>query len=228
MENLNTRRLILEHCTSYPRLTVQDILKYIYQSALGCEHSVTSEQAAVEHLQVESAALSPSYAVKNLVEPLDGDYSRVHLAVLERGIALETLARLFFLSAKREDGGYAKIDEKLALTDELVRENLLPFSEMELAAAAELWKNAGYPPVHHSDAFREAYRPSYRVIANRFVPYLPVLAAVDRARASGENGITIDSEVEKNALAALLREIYGGSVSLAQSTCGSCINIQIK
>ncbi len=217
MENLNTRRLILEHCTEYPRATAQDILKFIYQSALGCEHSASSEQVAIERLRDEFARLAPSDAAKKIVEPLDGDYSRVHLRVLDGGIAVETLARLFCLSAKHEADGETKIDEKLAVADELVRANLLPFSEMELAAATELWKNAGHPPVHHSDDFREAYRPSYRVIANRFVRYLPLLSAIDRARVSGESSLPLDCELDESALAELLHEIYGGSVTVAES-----------
>ncbi len=171
-----TRHSIIGHCNKYPRLTLQDLLKFIYQSSFGCEHAVSSPEAALARIREEYSLVctktEPPRSAKDCIEPLDGAYSRVDLGIISCGVSPEKLAELFCLSAKHEDGGEAALDEKLSVVDELIREELLPFSEIELVSAADFWKKSGYPPIRHSDAFREAYRPSYRVIANEYAEKL--------------------------------------------------------
>ena len=40
------------------------------------------------------------------------------------------------------------------------------------------WKKKGYPPVHHSNTFREAYRPHYRLVQKDYADYFYVLAEI--------------------------------------------------
>jgi hypothetical protein len=45
----------------------------------------------------------------------------------------------------------------------------MPFAEAEIR---ELWlrmSDRGFPPVHHSAAYTEAYRPAYRVVASEYL-----------------------------------------------------------
>ena len=37
-------------------------------------------------------------------------------------------------------------------------------TKREIAA----WREAGFPPLHHSEVFRKAYSPAYRVVLKRF------------------------------------------------------------
>ena len=41
-----TRERLIAHCRAYPALQIQDLFKYLFQSALGCEHAVSSLSAA--------------------------------------------------------------------------------------------------------------------------------------------------------------------------------------
>ncbi len=41
----------------------------------------------------------------------------------------------------------------------------IPFTQEEVVAYFELIAQGGYPAIHHSEAFRNAYQPAYRVVA---------------------------------------------------------------
>lgn len=213
MENsMKTRELLIEHCRQYPRLQIRDIFKFIYQSSFGCEHMVASCAAAKEYIRKESENILNSNDI--LIDTLDGDYSRVHLAYLKHGLSIETFAKLFFLSAKTELYGKANLEEKLNTARTLVCENLLPFNESEFDEAAEKWKSEGYPAVHHSDVFRNTYNPAYRVIADKFIPFIPLFAKLDKMLENGNVILAVEggSASGKTTLSKMLEDIYDCAV----------------
>ena len=52
----HTRALLSQHCSTYPGLQTEDIFKYLYHSAFGCDHLVSNEAAALHYIQAEYAA----------------------------------------------------------------------------------------------------------------------------------------------------------------------------
>lgn len=204
-----TRNSILAHCQTYPQLQIRDVFKFIYQSSLGCEHMVPSLEMATEYIKREYESGVEGSSLKT--DALDGNYCRVHLSCLNDGLSADTIGKLFFLSAKKEEDGLARLADKLCTARELAGEGLLPFTEEEFTMAAEAWKADGYPPVHHSDAFREAYHPAYRVISRDFVPFLPLLAELDRRLAEGKVHLAVEggSASGKTTLSKLLEAVYG-------------------
>ena len=53
---------------------------------------------------------------------------------------------------------------KLEILKELVGEGRLPFDSQALEEYLDQYANMGYPAVSHSEAYRTAYRPAYRVV----------------------------------------------------------------
>ncbi|MGI6700670.1 MAG: uridine kinase family protein [Christensenellales bacterium] len=207
-----TRQRLLEHYRRYPKMQAQDVLKFLHQSAFGCEHLATSLEDATNHIVKEYEEVSPKG--KALIEPLDGQYSRAHLTCLNEGLGAQTLSRLFFLSAKEEASGRTQLEQKLSVAKMLAGEGLLPFSLEELETAINKWQAKGYPPVRHSETFRQAYRPSYRVIANRFVPFLPLFVRLDSLQRKGPVTLAIEggSASGKTTLAQMLAKVYDCTV----------------
>lgn len=202
----STIQYLRAQCARYPALEIQDLLKALYQSVYGCGHMVTDQAAAL--LDEELAALPPDAPAD--IEPLDGDFCRVHLGyVMQRGLSASTLLRLFAWSAEFPAGSEAALEEKLAALT--APEAALPFSPQALHTAANRWKEDGFPVCRHSPAFRAAYHPAYRVIRQSFVPLLPLLAAIDRTQAErGRILVAIEggSASGKTTLSALLGRIY--------------------
>ena len=217
MTNETTRRCLILHAQAYPRLQIQDLFKYLHQSAFGCEHLVASLQRAVDYIEREFAACATD--PRALVEPLDGAYSRVSLVYLREGLRAETLGKLFCASARYEPSGMADLQEKLAVAETLVRKGELPFSAEAFEGARREWEAQGYPAVRHSETFRASYAPAYRVIANRYVPLLPLWAKIDRRLDTGDLAIILSGgdEILRAMLLETLEMLYP-CVRLAPAT----------
>lgn len=201
----STRTLLLEHYRKYPILGAEDVFKYLYQSAFGCEHLVSDYAAALNYIKKEREMVRS----EPTLDVLDGGYTRVHVACL----APETLARLFCLSAKKEDG-IAALEQKLETARELVTVGSLPLDAEDFEGKLTAWRDAGYPALHHSDAFREAYHPAYRVISDKYVKFLSLFAEIDRLMANGSLIVAIEggSASGKTTLASILAGIYDCNV----------------
>ena len=168
-----TRTIILEHYRKYPLMEIADLFKFLFQSSFGCEHMVSSLDGAIEYIKRESEKMCDSISDSNLIDHLDGNYIRVHLGYLKKGIDAETLGRLFYLSAKTEENGKAELEDKIDVARALINAGELPFSLKDYDSTVERWRDLGYPAIHHSDTFRQEYHPAYRVIAIEFIKDLP-------------------------------------------------------
>ena len=205
----DTRAFLFAHAAAYPALTLTDLFKALYQSAFGCEHLVADPSAAEAYIAAEAEGARP--CGRESVEPLDGPYVRVHLDMLKKGLSARTLARLFALSAEHRDGAQAELEKKLAVLTEMIRQGELPFDANEAERAISAWRAAGFPPCHHSEAFRQAYAPAYRLVKAAYAPLLPLLLEVDARLAQGKRTVlAIDGPCGsgKTTLAALLARLY--------------------
>ena len=176
MENsIATRAFLLEHWHSYPKLQIQDLFKALYQSTFGCGHLIADSSAVAEYIRKEAATCVD--LGEPFVEPLDGDYCRVHLVSLKHGVSAEMLANFFVLSADESSGNVEELGQMLTALLKMVESEELPFDREQVKREIAMWQKAGFPPLHHSEAFRKAYSPAYRVVLKR---YGAQLMAVDR------------------------------------------------
>ena len=200
-------------CTAYPQLQPEDLLKGLHQSVFGCGHFV--DEKAEDYLRKELETLEPSEGPE--VEPLDGGFCRVHLRYLEKyGLAPRTLFRLFWLSGIEQTGNAAQMEEKLEILLRMASAQRLPVDYGEVRALVEEWRRAGYPACHHSERFRRAYRPAYRVIRRDYARLLPLFTAIDRRLAAGQRvllAIEGGAAAGKSTLAQLLNHVYDCAVA---------------
>lgn len=203
---------LVKHYETYPELQIKDMLKFIYQSAFGCEHLLSEPLAATDYIRKEADKCKPH--VGALVEPLDGAYCRVHLDCIKDGLSAETFGKLFFLSAVHQENGKELIEEKISVLIQLCGEGRLPFAKEEAENVIEGWRAEGYPSCHHSDRFREKYFPAYRVIKKEYALFLPLFAQIDRMLQQGKVILAVEggSAGGKTTLGKLLEQVYDGTV----------------
>ena len=203
---------LLRHYEEYPAMATQDIFKFLFQSAFGCEHLVTDEDAALSYVLREYERVSPHAAPRT--DRLAGDYSRVHLSWLHDGLTPETLTRMFCASATSEAHGTSRLESLISTTVELIESGSIPLSSAEFEEDLTAWKAMGFPAVHHSEIFRTTYTPAYRVVSNRFANFLPLFSRLDTMLAKGSVILALEggSASGKSTLAESLREVYGCNV----------------
>lgn len=192
-------------------MEIEDIFKFIYQGAFGCEHMVSDAVAVSEYIATEYMECASD---SDCVEKLSDGYFRVPLSYLENGLTAKTLGKLFYLSSKKEKGGRECLEKALSDTKELICEGLIKLPLKDFVKKAEEWKNKGYSALHHSEKFRSVYKPHYRVIWSEYIPLLPLLAKIDALLKNGRVILAIDggSASGKTTLAALLSQIYESTV----------------
>ena len=160
-------QLLSTHLARYPAMQLDDIYKLLHQAALGPGHAVDNPVAARKRLDQEIEALGDGSAEPNqdIISP-DGRLGRVHLrSYLAAGGDADALHRAFVETANSYPASADKLAKFCGCLGDLAAAGGIPFVQEVVLAYFGKIAQAGYPAIHHSEAFREAYRPAYRVVA---------------------------------------------------------------
>lgn len=191
------------HLKTHPEAEVQDAVKFLYQASFGGGHFLSDPDGAYLYLlkEAEIANLDAPYT-----EALGEQYARINLSALQE-LSTKTLFAMF--KASSEDTPTDKT-AFLSLLDELENADLFDKSETN-AAFLKSYRAAGCPAVHHSEAYRRAYHPAYRVVKKAYADFLPAFIAIDKLTAEkAPVTIAIDGLCGsgKTTFAALLQSVY--------------------
>lgn len=164
--------IIKQHAERYPLMQPQDAVKLLYQSEFGGGHMISSPSASLKRLEEEYAHTSQTDAP--LTESIGGGIVRVNLGALDaNGVSVVELNDVFVRSSAMVKGSMTKFTEKLGrLQDMQNRCGIFAFSADELAAYLRKYAEGGFPPVSHSDVYRKAYCPAYRVVSEELLKHL--------------------------------------------------------
>ena len=165
MEEL--RAILIAHARRYPLMQPRDAVKLIYQNEFGGGHLIRDEQACLNYLRQEyaSAEKDPTAA---LYEDIGNGIVRVNLAAVKPE-DLEQLGRDFIRSAAKHKGTLDSFLNKLEVLRMLTAEGVFAFDLDALNTYLSEYKAAGYPAVSHSEQYRQAYKPAYRIIRNAYL-----------------------------------------------------------
>ncbi len=198
-------KLLQQHLTQYPQMEPQDVAKLLAQSLRGPGHLGLDEAEAEAALCREWQQV-PADACPR-VEPIGNGLCRFYLWGHAAPAAAGLLAHLLVRTA-----------EETTFAPERQKEALLACSEIQipgLPAYLYRWQQEGFPVVSHSEAYKTAYAPHYRVIRLEYAKWFfgllplwekkqagqPVILALDGRCGSG-----------KTTLAQLAERVLGYQV----------------
>ena len=194
-------RCLREHRARYPHMQAQDEVKFVFQAMLGAGHLLAPPETVEERIHLETADLQPD-PEEPLTEALGEDYCRLNLRrAMAEGLTCRMIAGMMAASAPprftREDVAAAcgRLWAGGADTGDLTDESFLP---------------------SHSQAFREAYRPAYRVLSADWIPSMKAVLAVAAALRGRERIlVTLDGPCAggKTTLAGRLARVFGAAVA---------------
>lgn len=150
------------HADRYPKMEPTDAVKLIYQNEFGGGHMIPSPEKALSYLRREYDATLHD-PTQPLREEIGNGMVRINLAALQPE-ELELLGQAFLQSAVAHRGELGRFLEKLALLRALTGEGVFGFSTEELERYLVEYAKNNYPMVSHSEAYRTAYHPAYRII----------------------------------------------------------------
>ena len=159
--------ILLQHFERYPKMQPQDAVKLVYQHTFGPGHMIRDARKAALMLQQEMDAVQPGIK-EPLYESIGNGLCRLNLRpCLEKGISNEFILRLFLEAAQSTTATKKEFRQNLHVLQKLAEEDETPFEPIELDMFMLQYEEKGYPAVHHSDAYRAAYAPAYRVVIQK-------------------------------------------------------------
>ncbi len=194
-----------EQLSLHPAMQPQDVLKLCYQAARGAEHLLADTARARAYFNQEYAATRVD-ASTPLFEPISENIARVNIAAWKASdLPADWLFRMFVHTANVPMGGAELlaqyVDQAAAIVSDMPGWN----------DALTQWQEAGMPAVHHSEAYRAAERPAYRIVNGYFRCILPLL---ERLTQSEMRVIAIDGRAAsgKTTKAALLSAVLDAPI----------------
>ena len=176
---MNSVNFIKEQAARHPAMEPVDVIKLCYQEAFGAEHLLQDREAALQYLHQEFDRVQPDGS-EPMYELINDSICRVNLrAWKQQGLPVVWLFRMFAETESRSrQEGNALFQNCLKDVESLVDSGTFGFDR---AAWESFLKN--YPvdcpkAVHHSEAYRQAEKPAYRLVCSRFIRLFPVLEAI--------------------------------------------------
>ena len=209
--------------TQRPGAQPVDAAKLLYQCEFGCGHLLPDEPACVARIE-EEWALTPPDEDEPPMEPIGGGLCRLNLRhPAVRALPALRIARMMRVTAEQAQGTPAGFENRLhALRASVARygaadaaAGALPFTAEALDAYLQAHPRPWASPPRHSEAYRAAWRPAYRVVLRRYGEALPLLSAVEaHLRDAGHALLVVDGDCAagKSTLAALVQPLYDATV----------------
>jgi len=160
----NLAELIDHHFRLHGDMQLRDIYKMMHQSVFGPEHldAASCESAIKEEMHSADVAFE-----EPLLEPISVDASacRVNLRVARtRRLSPALVAEAVRLSVS----GFSRSRDELSRlwneTGDVLERTRKEFRIEDFDELTRVLKEQGFPPLHHSGAYRERNRPAYRVL----------------------------------------------------------------
>lgn len=159
--------ILKAHARRYPLMQPTDTVKLIYQNEFGGGHLIKDEASCLHYLRREYSSIEKDPSIP-LYEDLGNGIVRVNLAAVKEE-KLEQLGKDFIRSAATHQGSLERFLEKLDVLRAVAKQGVFSFSPEALETYLQKYAVAGYPAVTHSEQYRAAYHPAYRVILQPFI-----------------------------------------------------------
>jgi hypothetical protein len=163
-------RILQSQLARYPLLQIEDAYKLLHQGAFGSEHVVKDAAAARSWLEREVAQLGvgPKEPEVEAIST-DGLIVRVNLRpFVAAGGDCYALLEAFLRTARDYRGDVERLVRAEKHLEMMAEVGAFPFRRKDVAEFFEQMAGRGYPAVHHSTIYEEAYHPAYRVIARDY------------------------------------------------------------
>lgn len=163
------RGVTCAHAAKYPLMRPCDAVKLVFQSTFGGGHLIVDRDECLRRIREEWENVG-TLAEVPLTEDLGGGVVRFDFrSSLREAFSPERVLLMFVASSESEWGTEDDLNDGLSVLLDVAGENVFGFSRPELEEYLAGYRAAGCPPVSHSEVYREAYRPSYRVMKAEFL-----------------------------------------------------------
>ncbi len=161
--------VVQQQAADDPLVQIEDAYKWIYQAAHGAEHLIADENAAFTRLQTEWDALEiEADAPEELWTPLtaDGRIGRLNLRPYKQGGGdIHALHRAVIAGTQQFDASEDRFQKEWKILGQRLRKQAAgALTYKEWQRLDRTMRTKQYPAIRHSETYRTARRPAYRVL----------------------------------------------------------------
>ena len=166
-----TIALVKNHLERYPLLQIQDVYKMLYQGEFGVGHLIDNTETAKHYLnsELEQVAGDSTEPLSEYISP-DSVMVRINLRPFKaKQFDSDKLIQAMLKTARTVVGDTARFINDWEIVQQGINKGLLPFSASKTKKFWQEMKTQGFPAVHHSQEYQQAYHPAYRVIKAEYL-----------------------------------------------------------
>ncbi|MBX2989531.1 MAG: hypothetical protein KF749_00025 [Bacteroidetes bacterium] len=166
----SVKQLVEHHLSTKKNVAVRDVYKMLYHAHFGVEHLLTDTAGIRSYLLRELGSMSATPENEPLAERISTTNTMVRINLrpfTARNLDPELLVKAMFASAAETTPDTFQFRREWNMYVDLVRYGFLDFPMNEVHEVSRLIEEKGIVPVHHSEAYREANHPAYRVVQRR-------------------------------------------------------------
>ena len=151
----------------HPDAEAADIYKFLHQALYGPGHAIPDRAAAMDNLAREIDGLGRPLPGERPCRILGGHPTLVRVNLrpfVAGGGDPEELLYAFVATAEAVHPDQQQMGEAIAVVVKWLRSNHQERVAGDLTRLGHELEAKGYPAIHHSEAYVEAYKPAYRVV----------------------------------------------------------------
>ena len=204
---------LLEQLSLHPSVMPQDVMKLCYQAAFGAGHLLGDLERAKAYLEKEYDTVTEKDMP--LYEMISERYCRISLAAWKfHKLPMEWLFRML-ADQSAEENRESLFFAYLQTAENVLKQASAKVSVAEWKEYCAAYQKNGLVPVHHSQQYREAEEPSYRVIDRKYIRLLSLLQEISEVLRRKERCVAaIDGRAAsgKTTMANLLKGVLAADV----------------
>ena len=195
------------HLARHPQALAEDTVKFLFQALLGVGHLLGSRETVEQFIARETQDQHPSL-VEPLAETISPCWFRLNLRrAMAEGLTVQNIAALMLASHATTQFTREDVLHVIRNTADICS---MAISKKELDRITE----PGWLP-SHSENYRRAYHPAYRLISADWLPLMPAICKIaQKSVKSGHLLVTLDGPCAsgKTTLAEKLAKVFDAAV----------------
>ena len=191
MDKYRYRYIIEDYMNDHEIMKATDLLKLCYQGCYGPQHLMKDLESAKRYFCEEYRAVVPCEG--KLFEKISPSYIRVHMGSYKMAnLSPEWLFEMFVCTMEDMEEQKESLEEVFLLIEEVLGQGEYPVSVEEWKKCSEDYLKGESAPVHHSEEYREAENPHYRVVSAKYAMILPILELMAKRQNEGKKAVTFE------------------------------------
>ena len=152
---------LIKHLKTFPLMQAEDVYKLAYQFSFGPGHFFINEDEAEKRIFSEAEGLKDDNGKINIVIVGNGYY---RYPLFDNPIYLKIVLEKFIKTVKGGKPNNVDFEDLLNDISGYLKDLKINFNVEDFLALIKDMKEKGYPAISHSERYRNAYHPHYRLI----------------------------------------------------------------